>query len=89
MSKLTVDECKRIISKGRKQLTAAEKRIAELEAENNALRNQNYIMVTADRFVTLVNEFEAKDERIKELEGELVRAMSHSCDGSDGRCGEG
>lgn len=31
MSKLTIDECKRIISKGRKQLTAAEKRIAELE----------------------------------------------------------
>lgn len=32
MSKLTIDECKQIISKGRKQLTAAEKRIAELES---------------------------------------------------------
>ncbi|MBR2804208.1 MAG: hypothetical protein IKE20_03560 [Eggerthellaceae bacterium] len=32
MSKLTIDECKQIISKGRKQLTAAEGRIAELES---------------------------------------------------------
>ena len=34
MSKLTVEECKRIIMQGRKQLTAAEQRIAELEANN-------------------------------------------------------
>lgn len=31
MSKLTVDECKRIIMQGKKQLTAAEERITELE----------------------------------------------------------
>lgn len=42
MTKLTVDECKRIISKGRKQLTEAEKRIAELEAENDRLRRAGY-----------------------------------------------
>lgn len=32
MSNLTIDECKQIISKGRRQLTVAEKRIAELES---------------------------------------------------------
>lgn len=31
MTRLTVDECKRIISKGRKQLTDAENRIEQLE----------------------------------------------------------
>ena len=36
MSKLTVDECKRIIMQGKKQLTAAEQRIAELEASNGS-----------------------------------------------------
>ena len=36
MSKLTVDECKRIIMQGKKQLTAAEQRIAELEANNSS-----------------------------------------------------
>jgi len=36
MSKLTVDECKRIIMQGKKQLTAAEQRIAELEANNGS-----------------------------------------------------
>lgn len=32
MSKLTIDECKQIILKGRKQLTSAEQRIVELES---------------------------------------------------------
>lgn len=36
MSKLTVDECKRIIMQGKKQLTAAEQRIAELEGEQES-----------------------------------------------------
>lgn len=36
MSKLTVDECKRIILQGKKQLTAAEQHIAELEANNGS-----------------------------------------------------
>lgn len=36
MSKLTLDECKSIIMQGKKQLTAAEQRIAELEANNGS-----------------------------------------------------
>jgi hypothetical protein len=36
MSKLTVNECKRIIMQGKKQLTEAEQRIAELEANNGS-----------------------------------------------------
>ena len=32
MSNLTIDECRRIISEGRRQLTAAEGRIAVLES---------------------------------------------------------
>lgn len=35
MSKLTVDECKRIILQGKRQLTEAENHIAELEANNS------------------------------------------------------
>jgi len=41
MGKLTIDECKRIISNGRRQLTEAQGRIAELESQVRELAREN------------------------------------------------
>lgn len=73
MSNLTIDECKRIISKGRKQLTAADDIIAELESENDELR---------EAWLNQAKTIYEQIMRIRELES-LVRDMcqAYECGG--------
>lgn len=58
MGKLTIDECKRIISKGRRQLTEAQERIAELE---------RILDLDKLEIIRLTNEVFERDELIRDL----------------------
>lgn len=65
MGKLTVDECKRIIIAGRRQLTAAGRRIAELEREN-----AEALQMLANQAATIKGQIEGlyvRDEMIRDL----------------------
>ena len=64
MGKLTVDECKRIISEGWRRLTEAQERIAELER-----------ILDLDKFeiIRLTNEVLKRDELIRDMWAGIVR----------------
>lgn len=64
MTALTVDECKRIIMRGKKQLTAAERRIAELES---LVRDMDYCLLNYMSCDQCENRPCRLGERVKEL----------------------
>ena len=68
MGKLTIDECKRIISKGRRQLTEAQARIAELEAER-------------DHWQGVALKRTAKNAELRELVWDMARELRGLNDG--------